>query len=93
MAEYSACVIYGIIIDKETADTVPHILEDTNYHIFEEQWRCGEILYLGYKIAEIDLNNDGHMEFYPDVHREMEFYKWAKEFLNPNVHPTYYVIF
>ena len=58
MAEYSACVIYGIIIDKDTADlignVVPYILEDTNYHIFEE-WCCGETLYLGYKLAEIDL--------------------------------------
>lgn len=89
MAKYNPCVIYGIIIDKETAD----ILEDTNYHIFEEQWCCGKILYLGYKLGEINLNNDGRMEFYPDVHREIEFYKWAKEFLNPNVHPTYYVIF
>ena len=96
MAEYSACVIYGITIDRETAEIIgfaaPYILDGTNYHIFEE-WCCGETLYLGYKLAEIDLNNHDHVDFYPDVHREMEFYEWAKRaFLNPSINPKYYVI-
>ena len=96
MADYSACVIYGITIDREMAEfigyTVPYILENTNYHIFEE-WCCGETLYLGYKLADIDLNNDDHVEFYPYSYRQMEFNEWVKQaFLNQNIRPKYYLI-
>ena len=96
MGSYCACVIYGVLIDRSVADligyTIPFVLDNTDYHIFEE-WCCGETLYLGYKLTEIDLNDDDHMEFYPDVHREKEFYEWLKRLLlDDNVYPKYYVI-